>query len=204
MEKSRKKILILFAHPVQHKSRVNTRLLESVRDIEDITLHNLYETYPDFHIDVQREQELLLAHDIIIWQHPFYWYSAPSLVKEWIDLVLEHGWAYGRTGDALEGKQVISAISSGGRRETYQAGGFNAYTIRQLLAPFERTVVLCRMEYLPPFVVHGTHLMSEEDIGRAALDYRTLLISLRDDIFSSDEIHGCEYLNDILALKKRN
>lgn len=28
-------------------------------------------------------------------QHPFYWYSTPALLKEWQDLVLEHGWAYG-------------------------------------------------------------------------------------------------------------
>ena len=56
----------------------------------------------------KREQELLLQHKIIVWQHPFYWYSSPALLKEWIDLVLEHGWAYGRKGDMLKGKKVNS------------------------------------------------------------------------------------------------
>jgi len=58
------------------------------------------------------------------------------------------------------------------------------------------------MEYLPPFAVHGTHLLSNEDIDSAAQDYKSLLISLRDGIFSTEEILSCEYLNDILELKK--
>lgn len=197
-----KQILVLFAHPVLHKSRVNKKLLSAIEDIEGITFHDLYENYPDFHIEVKREQDLLLSHDIIVWQHPFYWYGSPAILKEWIDLVLEHGFAFGRTGKALQGKKVLTAITSGGRKEAYQAGGFNQFTIRQLLAPFEQTVRLCNMEYLPPFVVHGTHLLNDDDIDTAAQNYRTLLISLRDEIFSTEEIRSCEYLNDILELKK--
>ena len=55
----------------------------------------MYEKYPDFNIDVDYEKKLLEKNQIIIWQHPFYWYSAPPLLKQWIDLVLEFGWAYG-------------------------------------------------------------------------------------------------------------
>ena len=102
---------------------------ESIKDTEGITFHNLYEAYPDFHIDVNREQQLLQEHDIIVWQHPFYWYSSPSLLKEWIDLVLQHGFAYGKKGTALQGKQVLSAITTGGRVEAYQPGGMNEYSI---------------------------------------------------------------------------
>ncbi len=189
---------MLFVHPVMHKSRINKRLNEAIKDTEGITFHNLYESYPDFHIDVDREQQLLLEHDIIVWQHPFYWYSSPSLLKEWIDLVLQHGFAYGRKGTALQGKQVLSAITSGGRMEAYQSGGRNDYSIPQFLAPFNRTARLCNMDYLPPFVVHGTHLLDEEGIDAAARNYKSLLISLRDELFSMDEIMDCYYLNDLL------
>jgi glutathione-regulated potassium-efflux system ancillary protein KefG len=202
--KDHNRILILFAHPAMHKSRINKKLVSGIRDLKGITFHDLYENYPDFHIDVKREQELLVSHDIIVWHHPFYWYGAPSILKEWIDLVLEHGFAYGRTGKALEGKQVLTAITSGGRREAYQPGGFNNYSIRQLLAPFQQTVRLCNMEYLPPFAVHGTHLLAEADIDQAAKDYISLLISLRDNLFSEDDISSCEYLNDILEQQKDN
>ena len=95
-------ILILFAHPALEKSRVNRVLIRDIPGIEGVTFHDLYETYPDFDIDVAREQELLLAHDTIVLHHPFFWYSTPAMLKEWQDLVLEHGWAYGSGGNRAE------------------------------------------------------------------------------------------------------
>ena len=79
-------------------------LVQQIPAIPEITFHDLYEKYPDFNIDVENEKRLLADHQIIIWHHPFYWYSAPPLLKQWIDLVLEFGWAYGPGGNALEGK----------------------------------------------------------------------------------------------------
>lgn len=199
----RNRILVLVSHPVLHKSRVNQQLLDSISEEEGISIHKLYEEYPDFHIDVSREQQLLLEHDIVVWQHPFYWYSAPAILKEWIDLVLQHGFAYGRKGTALHGKQVLTSITAGGRLEAYESGGRNEFSIPEFLAPFKRTAHLCGMEYLPPFVVHGTHLLEEADIRRAAGNYRSLLLSLRDEIFSMDEIMECYYLNDLLEKSEK-
>ena len=130
----RKKILILFAHPRFERSLNNSVLIQSISDIPEITIHDLYERYPDFNIDLEFEKNLLLEHDIIIWQHPFYWYSAPPLIKQWIDLVLEFGWAYGPGGKALEGKIIFNAITTGGIREAYCREGHNRFTLRELLA----------------------------------------------------------------------
>ena len=49
-----RRVLILFAHPALHKSRVNRRLAAAVRHLEGVTFHDLYEEYPDFNIDVAR------------------------------------------------------------------------------------------------------------------------------------------------------
>jgi glutathione-regulated potassium-efflux system ancillary protein KefG len=198
-----KKILIVFAHPAMHKSRVNHKMIEKVKGLEKVTFRNLYERYPDFQIDVKQEQQLLLDHDIIIWHHPFYWYSAPSILKEWIDLVLEHGFAYGREGTALKGKQVLSVITTGGRRDAYKTGGFNQYSMQEFLVPFNRTVTLCYMDYLPPYVVHGSHLLDDLQIQEAASDYKKLIISLRDSIFSLDDMTRHEYLNDLFLIEKK-
>lgn len=198
-----RKILILFAHPAMHKSRVNKKMTEAVQDLKGVTFRNLYEEYPDFQIDIKKEQQYLLDHDLIVWHHPFYWYSAPAILKEWIDLVLEHGFAYGREGKALAGKEVISVITTGGRREAYQSGGFNQFTINQFLAPFNRTVTLCNMTYLPPFVIHGSHLFEEEAIEQAAVDYKNMLTALRDSLFSTEDISNHEYLNDLLLIQKK-
>jgi len=174
------RILILFAHPALERSRINRRLVEAVRGLEGTTFHDLYEAYPDYDVDIRREQRLLEKHEIVVLQHPFFWYSTPPLVKQWVDLVLEHGWAYGSSGTALAGKKLLSAITTGGRQEAYQPDGHNRFTIRQLLAPLEQTFVLCGMDYLPPFVVHGAHGMSRGQILAHAHDYRRAIEALRD------------------------
>jgi len=46
---------------------------------------------------------------MIVFHHPFYWYSSPAILKEWQDLVLEYGFAYGHEGTALRGKKSLSA-----------------------------------------------------------------------------------------------
>src|SRR6187402_1058580 len=102
------KTLILFAHPRLEKSRTNRALLARIPNHPDLFFNDLYEAYPDFNVDVEREKDLLIKHDVIIWQHPFFWYSCPPLLKQWIDLVLELGWAYGPNGNALKGKIIFN------------------------------------------------------------------------------------------------
>jgi glutathione-regulated potassium-efflux system ancillary protein KefG len=191
------RILIQFAHPALEKSRVNRRLLAAVESLDFVTVNDLYEQYPDFDIDVGREQELLLAHDYIVLHHPFYWYSSPAIIKQWEDLVLEHGWAYGRTGTALAGKRMLSAITTGGRQEAYQETGSNRFTIQQLLAPFEQTARLCKMDYLPPFVVHGSLRISEDELAAAAVRYRELLTLLATDQAEEYALLQSPSLNDL-------
>lgn len=193
-----KKVLVLFAHPAYHKSRINKALIESVSDFEGVTINNLYEKYPDFFIDVIAEQKLLVDHDVIIWHHPFYWYSAPAIIKEWMDLVLQHGFAYGKRGTALEGKCALSAISTGGTKEVYCAEGSNHYTINQFLIPFNQTAQLCRMKYLPPFVVHGSHTLTGDELKKYAADYRKLILELKSENKKMNSFNKAEYINDLI------
>lgn len=194
------KVLVLFAHPALEKSRVHAAMVRHTRHLPGITFHDLYQLYPDFDIDEKKEQDLLLEHDVIVWQHPFYWYSSPPLIKQWIDLVLEHGWAYGADGKMLTGKWIFNAISSGGPREVYSRQGRNRFTIRELLAPFDQTATLCRMHYLPPFVIDGTHRLKSTDIELHAIQYEQLLHALTHDRISEKEWKGVEYLNDLLPI----
>ena len=194
------RVLVLFAHPAMHQSRVHRAMLRAARDVADVTVHDLYQAYPDFDIDVAHEQSLLLSHDVVVWQHPFYWYSTPPLVKQWEDLVLEHGWAYGRDGKALHGKWWLHAVSAGGREAAYQPDGHNRYTINQLLAPLEQTARLCGMQWLPPFVIHGTHLLRDEEISAAAADYARLLTALRDGRVDAARAQAVLRLNADLSL----
>ena len=184
------RVLVLVAHPAMHRSRVNRALTDAIAGLEGVTVHDLYEAYPDFDIDVEAEKELLLAHPILVWQHPFYWYSTPAVLKEWQDLVLEFGWAYGPGGDALRGKTFLSAITTGGPEAAYGEGGFNRYTMRQLLAPVDQTMHLCGVRSLPPFVVHGCHRLTEPEVGLAAESYRQVILALREGRLDPDRLDG--------------
>jgi glutathione-regulated potassium-efflux system ancillary protein KefG len=191
-----KKILILFAHPRFEKSLNNAVLVKSIPQSPDITFHDLYEHYPDFNIDIGREKKLLESHDVIIWQHPFYWYSAPPLLKQWIDMVLEFGWAYGPGGTNLAGKIVFNVITSGGQRSAYSKDGYNRFTIKELLAPFEQTAWLCKMIWLPAFTLHGTHRITKEEALETAGHYRHLLETLLTGDFPIEHMQSFPCLND--------
>lgn len=192
------KILHLFAHPILEKSRVNKALTRGLKS--KVTFHDLYELYPDFNIDIDHEKSILLRHDVIIWHHPFYWYSCPPLLKQWIDMVLELGWAYGPGGTALTGKKVIQVITAGGPQVSYASSGYNQFSIREFLAPFQRTATLCHMEYLPPYVVHGTHRLTEEDI-RQFKDQFHRMIDLFSEGTPNADWSQYAYMNDYLAVQ---
>lgn len=185
-----RKILILFAHPRFEFSVINMELAKAAIRNPSVTFHDLYQAYPDFFLDIEHEHRLLIEHDVIIWHHPFYWYSCPPLLKQWIDIVLEYNWAYGQKGNYLKGKYIFNTITTGGANEAYQKEGKNRYTIRELLAPFEQTAILCKMEYLPPFAVQGTHRIEKEEVKKHVSAYTELLnfISIED--------------NDLKALKE--
>lgn len=191
-----RKVLILFAHPTLEKSRVNKALIKEVRKIPEVTFQDLYELYPDFYIDVPQEQKLLTEHDTIIMQHPLFWYNIPPLLKQWIDLVLEHGWAYGAGGNALKGKNLINVMTAGGGEQAYQVEGYNKYTIKQFLAPLERTAALCKMNYLPPFVVHGTHRLDAAAIAGYSALYSSFLRYILNENNPLPAYDAMEYIND--------
>lgn len=168
--------LILFTHPALEKSRVNRALIDAAKTVDGVYIHDLYEAYPDFHIDAAREQALMEKYDRIIWQHPFYWYSTPALMKQWFDIVLQYGWAFGQGGTALNGKSVTSVITTGGSKDAYCPKGHNCYAFEEFLRPLEQTATLCGMTYEKPIVYFGTLHMDRDDLEEAVEKYRSFLV----------------------------
>ncbi|MEK8172581.1 NAD(P)H-dependent oxidoreductase [Streptomyces sp. M19] len=140
-----------------------------------MTVHDLYARCPDLRVDVAREQRLLLEHDRIVLQFPFYWYSAPPLLKKWLDEVFLYGFAYGSGGTELHGKSLRVVTSTGGAEERYRLGGLHRFSIRELLRPFEATAHLTGMRYEDPYVVHGVRELDDAGLDAHAARYRELL-----------------------------
>jgi glutathione-regulated potassium-efflux system ancillary protein KefG len=174
------KILVLHAHPRSSASVVQRAMLSAIAGLDGVTMVDLYAAYPNLDIDVAAEQQRLLAHDVIVLQHPFYWYSSPAIIKEWQDLVLENGWAYGPGGTRLAGRYLMSAISTGGSEAAYHREGRNRFEIEDLLSPFNQTAYLCSMAYLAPFVIHSGRRLPAPELSAAVEAYRDLIVGLRD------------------------
>ncbi|EGQ7853204.1 NAD(P)H-dependent oxidoreductase [Vibrio vulnificus] len=192
---SKNKVLVIYAHPSQHRSEVNAPLFAAAQAVDGVTCVDLYAEYPQFDINIDKEQARLLEHDVIVFQFPLYWYSTPALLKEWQDLVLEYGFAYGTDGMALQDKLMLCVVSAGGKEEAYKAEGYNHFTIRQLLAPIEQMAALTSMHYLPPFAIFGARTALEENrIDQHVERYVTLLQALVEDRVN---IHAANHLNKI-------
>lgn len=168
------KVLVNLFHPHLERSVVNRAWAERLANQSGITLRRLYALYPDGKIDVAAEQQALAEHDRLVFQHPFYWYSTPPLMKQWLDDVLTYGWAYGPGGNALAGKEWLSVISTGGPADSYQAGGYNRFSMSEFLKPLVQTASLLQTVFLPPFIFHGAVAADNEAVRASAdalLDY---------------------------------
>jgi glutathione-regulated potassium-efflux system ancillary protein KefG len=162
------KTLVIVAHPNLEQSKINRTWMNRLQQEESVTVHNLYAHYPTFEIDVAKEQQLLMEHDRIVLQFPFYWYSSPALLKQWQDLVLTYGWAYGSEGTKLHGKEFMLVISTGGPEAAYQAGGYNHYSMSELTKPFQATSNLTGMRFLPTFTKQGVRILTTEQVNQSA------------------------------------
>lgn len=191
-----KKVLVLFAHPSQERSEVNVPLFQAAQQRGDITCIDLYAEYPTHDIDVKVEQQRLKEHDVIIFLFPLYWYSTPAILKDWMDLVLEYNFAYGKKGTVLKGKILLPALSAGGAEAAYQEDGYNHFSIRELLRPLEQTANLCKMQFLSPFAIFGSRTAAEEGRIEPHLAYwKSLLQLLIDDRIDVDKANKLEHLS---------
>lgn len=178
-----RKILVTYAHPEYPPSRVNRALRQGAQALLasrglEVTWHDLYRKYPDFMIRIGQEQALLQAHEVLVFQHPLFWYSVPALLKHWIDEVLTEGWAYGGKSRALAGKTWVHWLTAGGSASAYSRDEANGFGIQHLLRPLERTALLCDCRWLPPQVTHASLTLTDEDLAAEGQRYGQWLARL--------------------------
>jgi len=171
------KTLVINGHRTPRDSLFGKVLFDAATALPEVTGHTLIEAYPDFKINGNYERKLLSDHANVVLQFPLYWYSSPAIIKEWLDEVLSRGWAYGG-GQALVGKKIMLAITTGGPEKVYQHDGANRFTINEFLRPFEQTANLCGMKWEEPFVMFGVHYLDEESIKLHCVSYQEKIRNL--------------------------
>lgn len=180
-------LLVIFAHPYPDRSRANRLLLEAVRGLPSVAVRSLYDLYPDFDIDVPAEQTALTEADVIVWQHPMYWYSVPGLLKHWFDKVLVRGFAYGDGGTALKGKRCLWVTTTGGETSAFSPAGMHGHPFQSFSPVVEQTARFCGLSWEEPLVVHGAHRVPESELLQAGQDYRSRLEQLAMEFGGRDE-----------------
>ena len=171
-------VVLVFAHPYPDRSRANRRLLDAVSGLRGVDVRSLYDMYPAFDIDVPAEQAALEKAHAVVWQHPTYWYTVPSLMKHWFDKVLLRGWAYGEGGTALRGKRCLWVPTTGGDDDDYSHSGMHGRAFASYVPVVEQTAVYCGMRWEEPLIAQGIHAMSDAELDRVAQVYRARVEAL--------------------------
>lgn len=122
------KILVIYSHSYQSQSVSNRTIIDVLSRQEGYSVRNLEELYPSGKIDVQAEQAALLEADVIVLQHPLFWYNVPSLMKHWMDEVFTFGFAYGDGGDKLQGKRLVHSFTAAASPQDFSEAMLGAST----------------------------------------------------------------------------
>ena len=160
-----KKFLIVSGHTdLENNSFANKIILNKLRELlPEAEYLYLDKEYPDFKIDVDREQARLVAADVIVFQFPFFWYSMPSILHRYQEEVFKHGFSHGSKGKYLVGKKVVLSFTSGAPEEQYQEGGKQNYPIEAFFPPMKNFVTACSMELAEILYSGGLSYASRHD-----------------------------------------
>ncbi|MDE5843306.1 MAG: NAD(P)H-dependent oxidoreductase [Muribaculaceae bacterium] len=158
------RILVVAGHPDYKSSMANRAILDEFhRLVPSADIVYLDAEYPDFNIDVEREQRRLVEADTVVFEFPFWWYSAPSLMRRYFEQVLSHGFAYGSAGTALHGKRLIISFTAGAPAEAYSPEGYQHFTVQQFMPQFRALSNLCGFDWQEPVYSCGMMLLDPND-----------------------------------------
>lgn len=169
MDKDLKKVVVLLAHPDLANSKANKALLEMINEIEEVRVYNLYEMSEEDVFNMEAWSRIISRATAVVYQFPFYWMSAPSLLKQWQDRIF----TYLAKTPAVAGKPLMVATTTGSECDAYRSGGRNGFTLDELLRPYQAGAAHAGMSWQTPFVVYGTGTPdAEKNIAAGTDNYK--------------------------------
>lgn len=159
-----KKTLVLFAHPYFEHSTTNVRLLDCYGNLDNVTFRDLYEDYPDFHIQPFRERKRIVEYDRIIFHFPIIWFGLPPLLKLWIDEVFDMRWVSENGINILSGKDALIITSVGGRETNYNSEGKYETTVEELLAGLKVSLKVNDIDLKKIHVIYNADNLTNEQM----------------------------------------
>ena len=160
-----KKTLVLFAHPYFEHSTTNVRLLECYEAMDHVTVRDLYEDYPDFHIQPFRERKRIVEYERIIFHFPIIWFGLPPLLKLWIDEVFDMRWISENGINILSGKDAVIITSVGGRESNYSAEGKYKTEVEELLSGLKVSLHVNNIELKKIHIIYNADNLNETELN---------------------------------------
>ncbi|MDL5202869.1 NAD(P)H-dependent oxidoreductase [Streptomyces sp. ALI-76-A] len=135
--------------------------------------------------DVAAEQERVRWSDAVIMQFPLWWFSAPAILKGWIDRVFTSGFAYGPAvpppyGESapLAGRRALLSVTYGARADSFSPDGVHG-DLAHILHPLQHGLFrFTGMAPLEPFTVSGANALAAERFTEARTAYARRLDAL--------------------------
>ncbi|ARZ69041.1 NAD(P)H-dependent oxidoreductase [Streptomyces sp. HU2014] len=157
--------------------------------------------------DIAAEQEKVRWSDAVVLQFPMWWFSAPAILKGWIDRVFTAGFGYGPavpppySEGALAGRRALVSVTAGARESSFSDRGIHG-RLADILHPLQHGLFwFTGMEPLEPFAVFGAHELPEERFEAAERAYARRLDGLfTDEPVPFRSLVGGDYDHDMRLL----
>ncbi|KRL37300.1 NAD(P)H-dependent oxidoreductase [Liquorilactobacillus uvarum] len=163
------KTIVIVAHPQLEDSGTQRFLKEATTSLKNVERHEL-NINKKGHFDTAAEKELLKRKGRIIFQFPLYWYSAPAILKQWMDEVFD-------ITDAawLQEKELGLVVSLGQPLREYRLGGREGLSLSNLLSPFQAFAQRLKMQMMPLFIIEQFIYQTEEEHQELLIKYQQFL-----------------------------
>lgn len=155
------KTLVIVAHPEIDNSTTQQFFKEGLAGFDNYEWHEIKQEF-----EVAVERLLLIKADRIVFQFPLYWYSAPAILKQWLDEVFSVNQL------DLSGKELGLVVSTGSPAKAFQAGGTEKYAMSEVLRPYEMLANRMGMKYLTPVLIHQFAYLKETDKQQLLVRYQ--------------------------------
>lgn len=151
MSKEPGKIAVILAHPNLPESKANKELIDSINEIDYITVYNLQEELVQ-KMDSDAWYDVFFESSAIVFQFPLYWMSAPYMLKKWLDEIFI---SLSRTPVVMS-KPLQLVTTAGNDCTAFRSGGRSRFTIDEILRPYQATAIHSGMTWETPIVIFGT------------------------------------------------
>jgi len=176
------KTLVIMAHSNPKDSKFNKVIQEALQEEETIIYKDIKSLYDNFNFDVKKEQQDIIDAQKIVFQFPLYWYTAPSILKQWVDDIFAYDFAfkYNEAKEwealALVGKKFQMVVTLGGSKEEYEEIGIN---INNCLSSYSSTALVLGMEEQKPYLLYGvdSNKYSNEELDNIVLDIKESVLN---------------------------